>query len=320
MLKRFLLQETRQHQAQALLRLGQAELARGRLRDSIATLEECIEFHQHDAASYQARLVCANAYGELQQFERAEKLLRTNLSRTALTPRSPEWRQSLFALGHLLHNRADYENDALVRQDLYDEAIRILEEALERTALSKVDPTTATLTAQYVVAEAYRNAAHEPLRRLSESKTESERQKNRKLVNDYLSGALANYERVQKQISSSGSHATGGALERAILRNCYMFRGAVLYDLKRYKEAIEAFSNVSTLYQHEPFVLETFLQISHCWQRLNKPSQARGVIEQAKIVLGRLPADADFRQSTNFSRAEWERILEQLSPAQNNGV
>ena len=57
-----------------------------------------------------------------------------------------------------------------------------------------------------------------------------------------------------------------------MLRNCYMLEGTVLFDLGRYKEAIEAFSNVASLYPDDPFVLETFVQIANCWRRLNEPT------------------------------------------------
>ena len=81
----------------------------------------------------------------------------------------------------------------------------------------------------------------------------------------------------------------GDPLMGTMLRNCYMLEGAVLFDLRRYKEAIEAYSNVSSLYPDEPFVLETFVQIANCWRRLDKHENARGAVKQAQIALDRLP-------------------------------
>ena len=90
-----------------------------------------------------------------------------------------------------------------------------------------------------------------------------------------------------------------------MLRNCYMLEGTVLFDLEKYKEAIEAYSNVSSLYPDEPFVLETFVQIANCWRRLDKTDNARGAIQQAQIALERLPANADFTSTTALNRDEW---------------
>ena len=98
-----------------------------------------------------------------------------------------------------------------------------------------------------------------------------------------------------------------------MLRNCYMFEGAVLFDLGRYKEAIEAYSNVSSLYPNEPFVLETFVQISNCWRRLNRRDNAHGAVHQAQIALERLPADAEFANTTAMNREEWRMLLANMS-------
>ena len=108
-------------------------------------------------------------------------------------------------------------------------------------------------------------------------------------------------------------HGASTPLKRNLLRNCYMMQGSVLFQLRRYEDARIAFANVSTLYQNEPFVLESFVHIANCWRRLNQPVKARGTIEQAKLVLQRLPRDIDFKLSTNFDRQYWELLLREMS-------
>ena len=104
-----------------------------------------------------------------------------------------------------------------------------------------------------------------------------------------------------------------------MLRNCYMAQGYVLSDLGRYESprhyegAIKAYSTVSTHYQNEPIVLEAFVQIAHNYRRLNRPVEARGALEQAKVVLNRLSADAPFTKTTNYERDQWTHLLDQLS-------
>jgi hypothetical protein len=41
--------------------------------------------------------------------------------------------------------------------------------------------------------------------------------------------------------------------------------------------------------------------------------EARGAIEQAKIVLARLPAQADFTLATGFGKQQWTRVLNDMS-------
>jgi TolA-binding protein len=92
-----------------------------------------------------------------------------------------------------------------------------------------------------------------------------------------------------------------------------MMQGSVLFQLRRYEEARKAYANVSTLYQNEPFVLESFVHIANCWRRLNQPIKARGTIEQAKLVLQRLPPDTDFKIATNFDKQYWQILLSEMS-------
>ena len=251
--------------------------------------------HPGDAVVYQARLECAHALLQEDQGERAKKLLLTNLVGGSLEPAASEWRDSLFLLGEYLHT-----------SDQYEEAIKKLDEAVRR-----YPDAPQALLARYTIARSYHSASKEPAKIALEAKTESERQKNRKLRDGNLNSALENYLQVQRMLTLRGQHDSN-ELERTLLRNCYMMQGSVLFQLKRYEEARKAYANISTLYQNEPFVLESFVHIANCYRRLNKPIKAKGTIEQAKLVLNRLPAKTDFKLATNFSRQSWEELLNEM--------
>lgn len=300
MLNKYLRNEPVQRNAQALLRLGEAHMALGQTSDGIFALEECIELHPQDAAVFRARLDCAKAYCDRGKTREAEQLLLANLHSSGLTPQSEEWRDSLFELGRLLHDEGSFE-----------EAIDRLAEAVERD----IESSKARL-ANYLIAESYRQAAEKPLAELDQAKTANERESSTREVQRYLNKALHHYEQVRIEIANS---SVISPLDRAMLRNCYMFRGSALFNLgrverspERFKAAIDEFSNVSTLYQNEPFVLETFVQIANCQRRLQEPVKARLNIDQALQLLAQLPADADFLASTNFTRSQWELMLTEM--------
>lgn len=292
-LKGYIKNEPLRYNAQALLRLGQSLLALNDTAGAVEAFEECIEFHPYDAAVYGARLAAARAHRDQADYDRAEQLLRDNLIGGTLSPRSPEWRDSKFELGSLLHE---------VGRHL--DAIDHLEEAIMRYPDAKQ-----RRTARYLAAESYRNAAQEPMRKFAEAKAVNEREKNEQEFRSLLTKALLHYETVQREISRSNASS---AMDRAMLRNCYMLKGSVLFDLGRFREAVDEYSNVSALYQNEPFVLETLLQISYCWRRLGEPEKARGNIDQAVLALNRLPAETDFARTTNRSRAEWQAMLNEI--------
>src|SRR5262249_2674422 len=83
--------ELRRRRPLALVNLGEAQLALGRVDDAILALAECIEFYGEDAASFQARLWAAKANAEKGDIAAAETLLRENLNGELLTPQSKEW-------------------------------------------------------------------------------------------------------------------------------------------------------------------------------------------------------------------------------------
>jgi len=296
MLTAYLYHEARDKQASALLRLGQAQLALGKNDAAIDTLSECIEMHPGDAVIYQTRLECANAHLQLGQGKRAQKLLLSNLVGGSLEPAASEWRDSLFLFGQYLHD-----------SEQYDEAIEKLDEAVRR-----YPDAPQALFARYTIARSYHSASKKPALLAHEAKTENERQKNRKWRDQNLLNALEYYLQVQRMLTLQG-HIESHKFERALLRNCYMMQGSVLFQLKRYEEARKSYANISTLYQNEPSVLESFVHIANCYRRLNKPVKAKGTIEQAKLVLGRLPKGIDFKIATNFSRQSWEFLLNEMS-------
>ena len=297
LLNLYLKNEPEKRNAEALLRLGQSNLALGNVDQCIAALEECIELYSRDNATYEARIDCANAYWYRGNAQEAERLLRGNLVESNLKPSSPEWRDSLFALGRLLFSQGRNED-----------AINTLEEAVERYPNDRQ-----TLQTRYLIGESYRRWADEPLERLLQARTSSEREKGTQLVHERLAKALESFKEVQRAITLRVRDVQQDPLYGAMLRNCYMLEGTVLFDLERYEDAIKSYSNVSSLYPNEPFVVETFVQIAHCWQRLDRVEKAHGAIQQAQLTLDRLPKNADFAATTAFNRDEWQSLLSDMS-------
>jgi tetratricopeptide (TPR) repeat protein len=297
LLTKYLAFEPEIRNAQALLRLGQAHLALGQVPDAIASFEECIEFHPLDGATFQARIDCAKAYWHKGETSRAEQLLRQNIAGSALKPSSREWKDSLFELGMLLHETGQFE-----------QAIGTLEEAIER-----YPQDAQRLMSQYVLADSYRRWAEELIDSAAQARTTNEREKARSLASTRLTAALQHFEEVQVTITLRTHDLHSDPLLESMLRNCYMLEGTVLFDLGRYKEAIEVYSNVASLYPDHPFVLETFVQIANCWRRLGQAVKARGAIQQAQIVLQGLPPDADFASTTTLNREEWNMLLANMS-------
>ena len=295
-LEEYLHHEARRHNALALLRLGQSHLALGHPAQAIDLLNSCIEMHPRDAVVYQAHLECARSHRDHGEPDLAEKIAADQSvwryawvqpHRNGKT-RSLPWGTCSFTRDNTRKPLGDWKkrSGAIPRHPMQ----------CWPAISSRVLFTCATVS---------------PRKKMETAKTEDDRQKNRKLYTHLLNQALHNYQAVQRAITLDG-HRDMTPLNRNLLRNCYMMQGSVLFQLRRYEEARKAYANVTTLYQDEPFVLESFVQIANCWQRLNEPVKARGTIEQAKLVLGRMPADTDFKLATNLNRQGWKLLLEQM--------
>ncbi len=300
MFDEYLKNEPTRRNAQALLRLGQARLALRDLERGMLALEECIELHPNDASVYRARLDAAKACRDLEQPREAERLLLANLNDSGQTPDSSEWRDSLFELGHLLYDEGRYMESA-----------RLLQEAVERYPMAEQ-----SRLATYLMGSCYRHAAETPLTALEQAQTVNEREKAASAARDLLLKAYQHLESVRKQISSTG---TASSHDLVMLRNCYMFEGSVLFHLgriedspERFSDAIEAYSNVSTLFHDHPFVLEPLVQIAACQRRLGQQVEARLRVKNALEFLERMPKDVDFRETTNLTRHEWEMLLKEM--------
>jgi tetratricopeptide (TPR) repeat protein len=121
MIAEYLKNDGRRRQSQALTRQGESLMALDRMPEALAAFDRCIQSYPREA--FAARLRASQVRLEQGDVKAAERLLLDNLEGGDLTPASPEWRDSLFALGSLLHQTGRYA-DAASR----------LEEALQRYA------------------------------------------------------------------------------------------------------------------------------------------------------------------------------------------
>jgi TolA-binding protein len=317
-------EEPRTGRPEVLLGLGESLLALGDTAAAYEHLQACIDEHPQHPASYRARLLASQALVEQGAIDQAKALLTDNLYGQALTPQSDDWRDSLFAYGFLLYREglaletksrqggidlpdpeAKRAGLALLEQSHaeFQLASRALREAVERY------PTApAAIRARYAIAESYRHSAKWPRKRLGTITIETTRVALNRQLQEELQESLNQYAALIAELAD-GKDADKSPTELAILRNCYFSRADVLFDLGRYQDAVQAYSAATNRYQHEPEALEAYVQIAACLRRLNRTAEARGTLEQARIVLQRLRPDADFTKTTRYTRDEWTQLL-----------
>lgn len=322
----------RRNDPRALVALGEANLALQRLDGALVPLRECVQFNPRHPDSYRARLLAAQVHGERGELEEARAWLEQNLEQGELQTSSIEWRASMFALGELLHRQATLleatgraqfikstrpEDQAPALESL-DQSYRLFETAIDtfyklQQAEERYGAGPQSTHARYLAADAHRQAARWPEVRLSTAAVETQRDDLVAQRTGHLEAAAPAYAQLIASLNREEEQRELTEFERAILRNCYFARAHVLYDLEQYPEAVEAYSTASNRYQSEPEALEALVQIARCYRQMDRPSDARGTLKQARIVLGRMPENADFKRTTRQDRQEWERTLDWMT-------
>ena len=114
--------------------------------------------------------------------------------------------------------------------------------------------------------------------------------------------------------TARGPHRRGldDASRNSLLRNSLFARGSILHAMHRYDDAIRAHQTAIASFPNSPAALDAYLQIVDCYRRLRRGPEAKGTLEQAKLMLNRLPDDAGFESVSNYSRQEWARLLDTL--------
>lgn len=296
MARLYLRNEVRRRHPQTLLMLGDSLLALGRTEAAGKALEECIEFFPRDPAVHRARLLAARACREKNRPKQAEQHLNDNLSSSALTPDSIEWRDSLFALGMLAHETGDTE-----------QAIARLQEALTR-----YPKAPQAVPARYALADVLARRARAALSVAEQSADSGARIVLPKAVHDDLQAALALYRRVQSDLQSRNETGMPTPAERAMLRNAIFAIGGALADLGEHEAAARTFAAAAIRYQHQPAALNAYAQLIAIYHRLGRPIDAQQAIAQARQVLERISGDEGFVSATPFSRSQWTEVLDDL--------
>jgi TolA-binding protein len=326
--REFLRQNPPQQVPEALVGLGESQLALGHVDAALTALARCRDDFPAHPATYRARLLESQAWQEKGEMPRAKELLLDNLYRHALTPRSTDWRDSLYALGRLLYREGcELETQSRASgvdqldEDVRKEGLRLLEQSYAafqeaiRTLTEAVERYPAAVQAiesRYWIAEAYRHAALWPRKKLAVTNIETSRLALNRQIQQELDAALGEYQALLTELSEEQSFPRRTPLELTMLRNCYFGRADALYDLGRYDEAIRAYSDATNRYQHDPESLEAYVQIANCYRRLKRPNEARGTLEQARVVLQRIRPDAEFLRTTRMDRQAWSNLLDWL--------
>ena len=276
----------------AVFNLGQAHQAVGEYQLAIKYYEELGRKHPKSPAAFEAAVPLARCFLALEppEVEKAEQLLRRVLQHPAVTPVAGHFRNAMFELGRLY-----YSNEKYAR------AISVLTEATE---LYPDDPELGKYL--FLVGNAYRRsglALEETLSRLAATdaagreKISVDRQRYLKRARDYFEGAIQAYDNMDR--------AGGSELDKAYLRDSWLYWADCLFDLGWYREAVTRYELAALRYQLTPAALAAYVQIVNCQLKLGNLSEARSANERARLQLDQM-SDADLSAGAiALNRKQW---------------
>jgi len=298
--------------ADALHRLGQAYQAEQRYSEAVAAYEEVIENYPRFLPAH-ASIVplaeCLLALGGAEAERGVSMLVGIVDDREVeplFDPQAKEYRQALFRL-------AEYYSHATEQEvaDHFEKAITRLEDAI---AFYPDDPRMTSLAFQ--LADAYRLSGRAlraqdgtslEKRALAEIAKEADRR---------LQRAMASFEQVIAALAPFDASALT-ELDQTYLRASYLNRADCLFDLGRYEDAMEAYSEVAWRYENMPAAVSASMQIVHCHQRLGQVNEARAALERLSWLLRKLPPSAFETERGMSSKQYWEAMVGRL---QDTGI
>ena len=306
-----------------------AYVFRGRMLMNLDRLNEAFASFRHvevnsptDPSVFEAQYRLGLCQLELNRPEDAERTWRSMLTSDDLEPDANEWRLAKFAIGQLLARQASIEFRESVpadgvaptpeqlaqKKNAYDgwnEAVRHLDEYLER-----YPETQERIAARYILAKSLQSAAAELREKLSDSMPTNARKELFLALSQTLDRSGDEYRMLQQQLQELQVNGQLDEHGQEMYRTTFMAIPQTQFEQERYADALAGFRTMTSRFADHVAVLPAYIQMARCFTRLEKPDEARRQLEQARVVLGRLPDDAFVSPSTGQTREQWGQWIE----------
>ncbi|MBL6705232.1 MAG: tetratricopeptide repeat protein [Planctomycetaceae bacterium] len=306
-----------------------AYVFRGRMLMNLNRLSEAFEAFRSvelnsptDPSVFEATYRLGLCQLERNRPDDAERIWRAMLTSDELEPDANEWRLAKFALGQLQARQASNEFRKSVpadgaelskeqleqRQKAYaqwKEAIRHLDEYLER-----YPDTEERIPARYLLAKSLQSSATEIREKLTDSMPVNARKELFLELSHTLNRAGDEFRALQQTLQALQVTGMLDDYGQEMYRTTFMAIPETQFEQERYADALVGFRMVTSRFADHVSVLPAYVQMSRCYSRLEQPDEARRQLEQARVVLGRLPDAAFDSPSTGQSREQWGEWIE----------
>ncbi|HBN74813.1 MAG TPA: hypothetical protein DD473_03115 [Planctomycetaceae bacterium] len=299
-----------------------------RIEQAIQILQATIRDYPKDQLVYDAQLLLGRALLENGQTDEAIEVWRSLILESPLTPEATEWQQALFALGrtlfHVTETRPDFlqlkpKTPAKAQSPQQDQRYERVEEAIQwlDEFVRRIPDHESIHEARWLLAKGLRFRARRPESQLRMAETENMKQELKSEIYRYLDQSSQQYQILSEELSLLDQRGKLDSISKQFLRDSYFEPAHIQFDLGQfendddsYRKAIDLYSNAAFYFAGQPVILIAYYRIAECYRNLNAYAEARRQLEQARVILNQIPGPFP-QTSTNFTKQEWEKLLEQ---------
>lgn len=305
---------------EALLERGRVLFELQRLEDAEAQFAEVASRFPTSPSSYEATLElgrCQHAEGRTAE---ADATWNAILADDELGPEAAVWRAALLELAQLdlqqaesqLFDARDPRSDAESRRTARVQVAELLDRTVARFGeyLERYDGDTDAESVRFRFARTLQYRAENLRASVEDAETANVRSQLHRRAKEDLARSIRVYRELQEALLPTEAADRLNVLEREFLDRSYLEVARVLYDLGRFEESVVAYSAAANRYPDDARVLVCYVQMANAYQRLGKEIEARSMLQQARLILERLPDDVFRASSTTMSRADWQKWIE----------
>lgn len=279
-----------------LLRLGRSLQAARRYTEAIEAYQRDISSYPRSAHANAALIPLAECFMALgaEYEQEAEGALKEITEDSAIfTPAAPEYRDAMFLMG-----------DLYCRQGKYEQAIPVLDEALQNYA-----DDARVVRAAFLAANAYRQSALALKEDLLDPELVGQSKRLQVEMTQRFEEAARRFRALTTRLEQRGESSLS-ELEQLYLQDSRLYEGACLFELQRYQDALALYERAAWIYKDSPAALGAYVQVINCYVFLGREEDAVSSLRRAQYLV-EIIADEQYDKAGRFENREgWKRYFD----------
>ncbi len=286
----------------ALLRLGRALQNEGRYAEAVDAFQRNVSSFPrspHANAALIPLAECFLALGPEREAEAEAALMQVLQDSVIFTPAAPEYRDAMFLLA-----------DLYSRQGRHEEAIATADEILQRYPDDPRAPQ-----ALFRLAHAYMKSAMAMKAELLKPEFVGESRRMEVEFRARLAKGATNFraliDRMEQQDATQFAR-----LEAIYLQDARLYEAACLFELGRYRDALDLYERAAWIYKDSPAALGAYVQVINCYLFLGRPDDAATALRRAQYLVDNISTEQFAQAGRLESRETWRRYFDWVADTQ----